>query len=443
VALEALASFAASACSESHRDAIGLQLADGVIALLAGAASVEGRAIQRLVARVDGGTLASAVSLAATMRLTEIDDIHRPSAVTPSAIVLPAALAMRGAFAPRVTSSRFADALFVGEELSIRLARALGGASLLARGRWPSYLVAPFGAAATAGRLLGLSPQRMSHALALAVAQTPPPIGRATGPRPGRWLLFGEAVRAGCVAALAAADGMDGDIALLNADWLQQLGTAQANANWLVPRDADLPARRQISGKPHCAAKQVLAALHGLRVLLDGGVEPATVETVEIGVPSAYAAMIDREPPEAGRLASLVSARGQFALAALQPASLDDVSRDALRWTADLNAFAARVQVKADTSLDKLYPEKWPARVRLYAAGRTHEIMVEDGPGDPSLPVTFSDLLDKATRMTGSPQALDLVETARRAATDETQLDALCEYFVPRGNAHSVLPMAT
>jgi len=427
--IDELAGFAASASSEPHRDAIGLQLADSVIALLAGAASKEGRAIQRFVARADGGLLAASASLAATMRLTEVDDIHRPSAVTSSAIVLPAALALRMSCARDAAPSVFADALFVGEEVAIRVACALGGVSLLARGGWPSYMVAPVGAAATAGRLLGLAPERMRHALALALAQTPPPIGRASGHRPGRWLLFGQAVRAGCVAALAAADGIDGDIALLNDAWLAQIGGAHADAGRLARAENDAPARLQISVKPHCAAKQVLGAIHGLRTLLADGIDPASVEAVDVRVPSAYAAMLDREPPEAGRLASLVSARGQLALAALQPASLDDVARDDLRWSADLKAFAARVHVSADPSLDGLYPGKWPARVRVRAAGTTREISVEESPGDPSLRFGIDEIADKAVRMLGAHPATKMIETARLAATERAQLDALCTYF--------------
>ncbi|MBN3807415.1 hypothetical protein GXB81_30950, partial [Paraburkholderia sp. Ac-20336] len=45
--IEELAGFAASASSEPHREAIGLQLADSAIALLAGAASAEGQAVRR------------------------------------------------------------------------------------------------------------------------------------------------------------------------------------------------------------------------------------------------------------------------------------------------------------------------------------------------------------------------------------------------------------
>jgi 2-methylcitrate dehydratase PrpD len=427
--IEELARFAASASSERHRDAIGLQLADSVVALLAGAASAEGRALQRFIARADGGSLAVCASLAATMRLTEIDDIHRPSAVTPSAIVLPAALVMRSSYARQASPACFADALFVGEELSIRFARALGGVSLLARGLWPSYLAAPIGAAATAGRLLGLSSERMQHALALAAAQTPSPIGRTVGQRPGRWLLFGEAVRAGCVAALAAADGIDGDPMLLSDAWLRRIGGDHVDTSWLAPQEGDSPARLQISVKPHCAAKQVLAAVDGLRALLAGGVRVGDIDSIEVAVPTAYAAMLDREPPETGRLASLVSARGQLALAALQPASLDDVARDGLRWTPDLVAFAARVRVTADATLDGLYPEKWPARVRVHACGQTHEVTVEDSAGDPSQRFTFDDIADKASRILGAQPARGLLETARHAVTDGTQLNALCVHF--------------
>jgi hypothetical protein len=219
-----LAGFAATASASHYRDTLSLQVADSVIALLAGLGTAEGQAIRAFVERTEGASILGAVTwLAASMRLTEIDDIHRPSAVTSSAIALPATLAMAtltrhpGGTAgdDAMRPARFADALFVGQELSIRLARALGGAALMTQGWWPSYLVAPFGAAAAAARMLDLPRERVAHALALAISQTPQQIGRTVGSRPGRWLLFGNAVRSGCLAALAAADGIDGDLELL------------------------------------------------------------------------------------------------------------------------------------------------------------------------------------------------------------------------------------
>jgi len=432
--IHGLADWAATASSAAHREAIAIQVADSVIALLAGMASAEGRSMQALMRRIDSSALGCAARLAASLRMSEIDDIHRPTAVTASAIVLPTALAMAslgGASDP----ARFADALFVGQELSVRLARALGGAGLLAQGLWPSYLVAPFGAAATAGRMLGLSAARMSHALALALAQTPQQIGRTVGTRPGRWLLFGNAVRGGSLAALAAADGVDGDLQLLNHAWLRRIGGDLAHAAWLLPAAGQTPAIEQISIKPHCSAKQALAALHGLRQLLAQGLAPAAIESIVVAVPSAYAAMLDREPPGAGRLASLVSAPGQLALAALQPAALDDVARESLTWSAELAAFAARVQVRADTSLDRFYPDQWPARVSVHGVdGSCREIWVEDSPGDPAQRFGIGEIEDKARRILGAHAAtLELVDTGRRAVSDSTALDALCRYFTASG----------
>jgi 2-methylcitrate dehydratase PrpD len=200
-----------------------------------------------------------------------------------------------------------------------------------------------------------------------------------------------------------------------------------------VDVDVDDPrasAITQISVKPHCSAKQTLAAIHGLRQLIAAGLDPATIESIELRVPRAYAAMLDREPPTAGRLASLLSARGQLALAALRPAALDDVARDTLTWTDDLIEFAARVRVEADASLDASYPARWPARLSVRAAGTVHEIPVEESPGDPSQRFSVAGIEDKARRVLGAHRDIGLVETGRRAPKDDTALDTLRRHFL-------------
>jgi 2-methylcitrate dehydratase PrpD len=431
--LDALADFAASASGATHQASIVLLAGDATIALLAGANCLEGQTIAAFMARTECSALANSARLAALLRLSEIDDIHRTSAVTASAIVLPAALAMRsvsGSPDPVI----FRDALFVGRELSVRLAQAMGGAALLAHGLWPSYLVAPFGAAATTARLLGLAPARMGHALALALAQTPHASGRPLGTRPGRWLLFGNAVRAGCLAALAAADGVDGDPELLSQAWLQSVGAANADASRLADSAYLLAAIETTSLKPHCCAKQGLAAVHGLRQLLKQGLDPASIEAIEVAVPGAYAGMLDRGAAAAGRLASIVNLPRQLALAALRPGTLDDVDRTSLQWEPHLLAFASRVTVRADASLDHYYPEKWPARVVLTSRGQQHEIFIEDSPGDPALPFDTAAVQDKARRILPAPAGLQLVDrvlgmqltaAAPGSAADTAVLDAL------------------
>jgi 2-methylcitrate dehydratase PrpD len=391
--LEALASLTATRSWREHDERLQLHAADGVLAWLAGERVPEGAALQALFARHDTGPLGRAASMAAVMRLTEIDDIHRPTAVTATAIALPAVLAM----GQPTDTSHFLDAFCAGHEAAVRVAHAMGGARMLAAGLWPSYVVAPVAAAAAAGRALGLAPDRMTHALALALAQTPRTPGKSSGSRPGRWLVFGNAVRAGCMAALAAADGVDGDPGLMSPAWLATMGGGQTAAGEL----GDGPVIEQSSIKPHCSAKQALAAIHAMRSLLQGGIAPDSITDIELQVPGAYSAMIDREPPSASRIASMVSARWQLALTALHPEGLDDVARASLPEDPALHALAERVRIVADPTLDALYPLQWPARLAVTARGQRHTIEVKDSPGDPSQRYDAGQLLDKAERMLG------------------------------------------
>lgn len=425
LAMDGLADFAASASSTNCRDHLALHTADALVALLAGAATAEGQALQRFMAGADTGELGRVTANAAVMRLTEIDDIHRPSCVTVSALTVPVAVAFAR---DNTTPAQFFDALYVGHELALQLALAAGGARLLARGQWPSLLVAPFGAAATAGRLLGLTPARMRQALALAISHAPRQPGRFQGTRSGRWLLFGEAVRSGCMAALAAADGIDGDPELLSADWLRAVGGELAAPELLVPSGQ---LTRGLSIKPHASAKQCLTAIHGLRQLLaQGAFKPEQIDAIEVHVPPPYAVMLDREPPHTSRLATLISAPWQLALATLQPTLLDDVAREV--WPDDprLPALAARVHVVADPTLDVLYPLAFPARLVVAAAGRRHELLVTDSPGDPAQPFDADQLMDKASRMLAhGGDELDLVQTVLGLPTTPSAMRTLRTVF--------------
>ncbi len=426
-AIDRLASFAANTSAQTTAGAtderLAIHIADGIIALLAGQHSQEGKALSAFFTRTESSPLATLSANAAAMRLSEIDDIHRSSGVTASAIALPSVLAM-AAFTT-LTPQRFADAVMVGQSVAIELALAMGGARLMAQVLWPTWLVAPVAAAAAAGRALGLPEARLRHALAIALAQTPRSAGRSVGSRPARWLLFAGAVRAGCVAALAAADGVDGDPGLLDAAWLKSVGGEAAQAGVQTP----VPRLIELSIKPHCAAKQTLAAVQGLQTLIADGVDPTGITAVEVRVPPAYAAMIDREPPSASRLASMVSVRWQLALAALQPALLDDVSRHAHPPAAALQAFAANVTVVADASLDHWYPAAWPAHLTVTARGGATRVLVTDSRGDPALAMSAADIRAKAARMLATHPDAALVTQAFGATTDTAALAQVCTYF--------------
>jgi len=361
------------------RRSIALHLADAGTAFLAGAASAEGRAIAKLL-RGTGGIDSTAAAIAAMLRRTECDDIHTGACITPASVVMPCALA--ATMARGGTVDGLERAVTAGYEVGLRLGRAVGGAGALAAGIWPTYLAAPMMAAATVAVALGLEARAIADAIALAAAGAGGRLGRPAGTPSARWLLFGEAVAKGCRAALAAEAGFRGDLALISAEWLAALapGAPLRAAALSEPCEDDIVGA--VGLKPFVAARQIVNALVAFQAILAEGVVPAAIERVEVGLPTANAAMSARPPAPGDRLDGIANIHLQIAAAALEPALLFDVERASSPGSA-LAAFASRVAVRADTDLDAAFPERWTARVRVIAGGRAYERLCERIPGDP------------------------------------------------------------
>ena len=102
----------------------------------------------------------------------EFDDLHSELPVHVGAVVVPVALAVAQT-RPQLTGAELIAAIVVGAEVMCRLARATRsyrGKSGF-RGWNPTSVVAGFGAAATAGKILGLDAAGIGRAMGLSYAQ--------------------------------------------------------------------------------------------------------------------------------------------------------------------------------------------------------------------------------------------------------------------------------
>src|SRR5262249_23932652 len=96
----------------------------------------------------------------------EMDDVTTESSLHPGVAVVPAALAVaegRGA-----DGATFLAAVVAGYEVTIRVGNALNPASAYRRGFHPTGVAGAFGAAVTAGRLLGLDADGLTRAIGIA-----------------------------------------------------------------------------------------------------------------------------------------------------------------------------------------------------------------------------------------------------------------------------------
>src|SRR6266487_1400063 len=203
--LEQLGAHVARGGAAPPREALRLHVADTVGAWIAGSATPEGRALLKFGANRDAMPDRVAMQCALA-RSSEIDDIHLASGITPGALVVPAALTI-------------AEAIAVGYDAMVRLGSGLGGPAILYRGIWPTYLAAPFGVAAVAARLLGLTEEQAAHALGIALVLAAPGVGRPSGTTNSRWLAIGNAARNGVTAALSAQSGFTGDLRIFEGEF--------------------------------------------------------------------------------------------------------------------------------------------------------------------------------------------------------------------------------
>jgi 2-methylcitrate dehydratase PrpD len=309
-----------------------------------------------------------------------------------------------------------------------RLSLAVSGATILYRGVWPTFFTAPVSAAAIAAALLGLDAGKTADALAIALTLSSGAAG-GHGEASPRWILLGQAARAGVFAALAAAKNYRGDRTLLDGDWLQRThGLACDVAPLLAPLASD-GVIGAISYKPFCAAKQGTAAIDGFRQLLSG-LAPDEIRSVRVAVPPSYAGMIGHRNAAKGRIERITSAAYQLALAAYRPDLLDDVIRPDLTQDAQIAAFMPRVEVVADAALASYFPALYPARIEIsLASGRDVATLVTDALGDPTRSLDERAVRAKFHRLAGpviGDTAADaLADSALTATTSDAALAAL------------------
>lgn len=397
--------------SPAVRQRLAIHVLDTVGAWIAGRASDDGAKLSslesasRLKVSLLGNAPLDRIALGvATVRLTEIDDIHMASCTTPSSVVVPTCLTIIASSKKPDTNS-FAQALHAGYELMTRFGAAVDGPEIVYRGVWPTFLAAPLVAAGVTARILGFDAVKTANAFAIALSLTSGALGTPIGQSP-RWLLLGLAARNGCAAALMADEGYVGDHTLLDGDWLLRTHGITCDAATLLRDRPDGDAITSISLKPHCCAKQCVAAIQAFRNVLDHGVAIEEIETVRVRVPRAYAAMIGHRHAADGRIRRITSAAYNLAVAAYRPIELSDISRSDQTADPRIAAFMNSIEVQTDDELADHYPQRWPARVDVTLKnGKSISSTVLDAAGDPAKPFDAAEALSKFRHLTAVPLA--------------------------------------
>lgn len=355
----------------------------------------EGQLIRRLL-DVSSATPDLIRYVCAATRCTEVDDIDAASCTTVGSVVVPAAIVTGGAGG--ASERDVLCGIVAGYEAMIRLGLAVDGAIRLYDGIWPTYLTAPFGAAAAVARVRRLDAEGTAHSLAIAASRSTGITARAGGPRSPRWFDAGCAAADGYWAAEVAAAGMLGDLNLLEQGF-QRAVRVDFDAG-VFAAEPDRWRILDIDAKPFCTARQGLSATDAFLQILDEHSADG-IERVDVWVPGQVRAMVDVQHPPIGVPA-------QFALAVHDRLALWDVKRVRKHDHATLGAFMAKVRIQDDERFTSLFPRKWGGRVAVHRQdGTSLEREVLDPRGSAGNPLDWDGLRDKHRRIAEACQLDD------------------------------------
>ena len=237
----------------------------------------------------------------------DFDDTYQPVPIHPTAPLLPALLALAETIP--CTGKAVIAAFATGCEASIRIGLALGR-SHVEKGWHGTGTFGTFGAAAGAGKLLGLDTGQLTHTLGIASVQAAGLIRAAVGTM-CKPLHAGKAAMNGLLAACLARDGFTGPTEILEG-W-QSFGQLFGGETLVAGKAVDGLGQRwemlNISFKPYACCSQTHATADAVRALRQAhGLRPDDVQGITLTV-NPVAANVAGIPCPRGGL------EGKFSLA--------------------------------------------------------------------------------------------------------------------------------
>jgi 2-methylcitrate dehydratase PrpD len=334
----------------------------------------------------------------------DFDDTHAPGSIHPSAPIVPAALA--AAEMTKASGRDLVAGIVAGYEVQIRLSLALVPRDHYDRGFHPTATCGVFGAAAAAGRVLGLSADAIAHAFGIALSQA---AGSMQFLVDGAWTKrshVGQAAMNGLVAASLAREGFHGAVDAIEG----KAGFLRAYAPNPVFENAVAGLGRvyetmAIAVKPYPACRYSHAAIDGLLELRAAhGLEWEDVEAVEIGLPRTGWKIIG--DPEVDKQQPKNVVEGQFSMPFVAAVALRE---GAMQWDHYARhirdpktlALCKRIRAVVDPLAEAEFPRYMSGVVRLHARDATLEKFVRVAKGEPENFVTAAELRSKFDGLVG------------------------------------------
>lgn len=329
----------------------------------------------------------------------EFDDVHDEAFLHVYAAVFPAAVGIGERL--RATGRQVVAALTLGVDVACRLSRAIQGA----RGWYRGATCGIFGAAAAAGKLLGLDAEGIRNSFGIALSQAAGTSQASADGAASKNFQAGFAAQAGVLSALLACRGVSGARQVFQGDYgLYQLYTKQrVEAEAITAGLGEVYLGDTLSHKPYPCCRGVHGALDAALLLrrrhaLTGG----EIERITVTIPPTLAGLISKQVTPCDRAAIDVQfslpygianalVRGEVKLQHYSPEAVGDPQVQKL---AHCVTIAQHDESKQPTKPGSLVPVRLELRC---GDGRAFEHTTTVLRGGPASPFSDEELRAKAT----------------------------------------------
>jgi 2-methylcitrate dehydratase PrpD len=360
--------------------------------------------------------------------IIELDDVHRAAIIHAGAAVIPAALAvaeMNGA-----TGKQLLEAIVAGYEAAIRIGEAVTPSHYFF---WHTTgTCGTFGAAAAAGKLLGLTRDQLVWALGNAGTQAAGLWEFLAEGAMSKHLHPGKAAQNGVLAALLAREDFTGATRILEGERGFCRATADCfNLNKISSGLGQPPYKiEENSFKIHASCRHTHPAVD---VILDLSSSNAFIaaEVAEINIRTYGTALsITGNYKPSAVYAAKFSLPFCAALAMKKRrCGLADFTEEAL-LDPEIRNLMDRVILSKDEELDALHPACWPTIVEISdRKGRIYRGRTDFPRGDPENPVSTDELLVKFRTLAKGSWGEKKVSKLEKAVLELEYVDKVEDLF--------------
>lgn len=348
----------------------------------------------------------AALANGAAAHSIELDDTHQEGSIHLGVVMYSTAIALSERTG---REAYFTTAVVAGYETAARIAMAVRPKDHYELGFHPTATCGVFGAAVTAGKLLGLSEDQMLSAVGIAGSMA---AGLLEFLADGSWtkrLHPGLAAKNGIQAATLAAEGFRGPSTVLEGR-NGFLGAYSRKPDPFVITEGlgDAFEIMRTGVKPHACCRYMQPGIDAIIALAKKhDLHPDQVVSMEVAVLEAGWPLVCEPRGRKYKPQTIVDAQFSMPFGAAvallyRDAGLDRFTEENLRSPV-IRSLMGRVVVEKDIRIEKNFPKEWRGRVTLHLIdGRQLEQHVRHPKGDPENPLTWDDLIAKFRSLGGS-----------------------------------------